>query len=133
VPPAEYEALYLPSDRIAAAAAAEGWFNMLHLCGHNINQRLAQELGVHCVNWAAEEPGNPRLAELRDRLGLAVAGGVGRYSPIQLEDPGDMRKAAKAALAETGGRGHLLTPGCSTSPWGQVRPENLRALAAAAG
>jgi uroporphyrinogen decarboxylase len=133
VPPAEYAALYLASDRLAAAAAEEGWFNMLHLCGRNINQQLAQELGMQCVNWAVEEPGNPGLAELRDRLGVAVAGGVGRYSPIQLEDPGEMRKAAEAALAGTGGRGHLLTPGCSTSPWGQVRPENLRALAAAAG
>jgi hypothetical protein len=106
---------------------------MLHLCGRNINQRLAPELDMQCVNWAAEEPGNPGLAELRDRLGLAVAGGVSRYSPIQLEDPAEMRKAAEAALAGTGGRGHLLTPGCSTSPWGQVRTENLQALLAAAG
>jgi len=88
---------------------------------------------MHCVNWTVEEPSNPALAELRDRLGLAVAGGVSRYSPIQLDDPSEMRMAAKAALAGTGGRGHLLTPVCSTSPWGQVRTENLRALAAAAG
>jgi uroporphyrinogen decarboxylase len=133
VAPDEYEALYLPSDRIAAAAAAEGWFNMLHLCGGHINERLGRELDMQCVNWAAEEPGNPALADLRDRLRVAVAGGVTRYSPIQYADPGEMLRAAGAALAETGGRGHLLTPGCSSSPWGKVRPANLRALAAAAG
>lgn len=133
VPPDEYDARYLPSDRVAAEAAAGGWFNMLHLCGAHINEKLGRELGMHCVNWAVEEPGNPGLAELRDRLGLAVAGGVGRYSPIRYEDPGEMRRAAEGALADTGGRGHLLTPGCSSSPWGRVRPENLRALAAAAG
>ena len=133
VPPDIYDALYQPSDRILAGAAAGGWFNMLHLCSGHINERLARELGMQCVNWAVEEPGNPGLAELRDRLGLAVAGGVSRYSPIRYEDPGEMRKSAEAALAATGGRGHLLTPGCSSSPWAQVRPENLRAMAAAAG
>jgi uroporphyrinogen decarboxylase len=132
VTPDVYDALYLPSDRIAAAGAG-GWFNMLHLCGGHINERLARELGMQCVNWAVEEPGNPGLAELRDRLGLAVAGGVGRYSPIRCQDPSEMRRAAEAALAGTGGRGHFLTPGCSSSPWDRVRPENLRALAAAAG
>jgi uroporphyrinogen decarboxylase len=133
VPPDVYDALYLPADRIAAAAAAGGWFNMLHLCGGHINERLGRELAMQCVSWAVEEPGNPGLADLRDRLGLAVAGGVGRYSPIRYEDPSEMRRAGEVALAGTGGRGHLLTPGCSSSPWGRVRPENLRALAAAAG
>ena len=32
----EYDANYLPSDRVATAAAAAGWFNMLHLCGATI-------------------------------------------------------------------------------------------------
>jgi uroporphyrinogen decarboxylase len=132
VAPDGYDALYLPADRVATAAAAGGWFNMLHLCSGHINQRLGRELGMHCVNWAVEEPGNPGLAELRDRLGLAVAGGVSRYSPIRHE-PGEMRRGAEAALAGTEGRGHLLTPGCSSSPWSRVRPENLQALTAAAG
>ena len=133
VPPDEYEALYLPSDRIATAAVAKGWFNMLHLCGAHINDRIGRELAMQCVNWAVEEPGNPGLVELRDRLGLAVAGGVSRYSPIRSEDSAEIRRMAERALEATGGRGHLLTPGCSSSPWGQVRAENLRALTASAG
>ncbi|MDQ6691210.1 MAG: hypothetical protein M3256_04730 [Actinomycetota bacterium] len=132
VSPEEYNAHYLPSDRIALAPGSGGWFNMLHLCGEHINEGIARELAPHCVNWAAEEPGNPQLADLRDRLGVAVAGGVGRYSPIRCDDAAEMRAAAQAALSETGGRGHLLTPGCSSSPWGAVRPANLAALAAAA-
>ena len=131
--PDEYDAIYLPSDRVAAAPSAAGWFNMLHLCGGHINQRLIEELGMHCVNWAVAEPGNPGLVEVRDRLGVAVAGGVDRYSPIRAANPAEIRDTALSAVDATGGRGHLLTPGCSTSPWGMVRPENIRALAAAAG
>jgi uroporphyrinogen decarboxylase len=128
----EYRRSYLPADRRAAAAARDGWFNMLHLCGGHINLEIASELHLSCLNWAAEEPGNPALAEARDGLRVAVAGGVGRYSPIRVEDPAEMRRAAEAALAETGRRGHLLTPGCSTSPWSQVRPAVLDALVGAA-
>ena len=47
---------------------------------------------------STDEPGNPRLAEARNRLGVAVAGGVNRYAPIQVEDPDEMRQAAEEAL-----------------------------------
>jgi len=132
VEPAEYERLYLPSDRIATAAAAGGWFNMLHLCGPHIDTGLVERLRehMHCVNWSTHDEGNPGLAELRDRFRIAVAGGLERHSPIRAE-PAEMRTAADAALAETGGRGHLLTLGCSVSPWPQARPENLEAMTAA--
>jgi len=133
IAPAEYKSLYLPSDRVAAAGAAGGWFNMLHLCGGNINQALVRELAMHCVNWAADDPGNPPLAELRDRFGVAVAGGVGRYSVIQGDDAGELNRIAARSVEETAGLGHLLTPGCSSSPWSRVRPDMLRALSAAAG
>ena len=133
VAPTDYASLYLPGDRVAAAGAAGGWFNMLHLCGGNINQALVGELALHSVNWAADDPGNPSLAELRDRFGVAVAGGVGRYSVIQGDDAGELNRIAGRSVEETGGRGHLLTPGCSSSPWSRVRPDLLRALSSAAG
>ena len=127
----EYRRVYLPADRSVVAAAHQGWFNMLHLCGAHINLELVAELRLSSLNWAAEEAGNPGLAQARDRFGLAVAGGVGRHSPLRL-DAGEMRAAGAAALAETGRRGHLLTPGCSSSPWSQVRPDVVDALVGAA-
>jgi uroporphyrinogen decarboxylase len=131
VPADAYRRRYLPSDLVAFEGAAGGWFNMLHLCGGHINLEIAAELRPACLNWAAGEAGNPDLAEVRDRLGVAVAGGVDRYAPLRAQDPDEMRQAAATALAETVRRGHLLTPGCSSSPWSQVRPDLLDALVGA--
>jgi len=132
VPAEAYRRQYLPSDLVAFEGAAGGWFNMLHLCGGHINLEIAAELRPACLNWAVGEAGNPSLVEVRDRLGIAVAGGVDRYAPLRAKDPEEVRQAAAAALAATGRRGHLLTPGCSSSPWSQVRPELLDALLEAA-
>lgn len=130
---ADYDRVYLPSDRIAAAGAAAGWFNMLHLCGPHIDPTLVERLPMHCVNWSVHDTGNPGLRELRDRFRVAVAGGLDRHSPIRCASPEEMRSAAVTALAGTGGHGHLLTPGCSVSPWPQAEPANLDAMVAAAG
>lgn len=129
----DYERTFLPSDRAATAAADNGWFNMLHLCGAHINAALIERLPMACVNLSTHEEGNPGLREVRDRYRVAVAGGLQRDSPIRFESPEQMRAAAAAALAETAGRGHLLTPGCSVSPWPRARPENLDAMVQAAG
>jgi uroporphyrinogen decarboxylase len=127
----DYERTFLHSDRTAAVAADAGWFNMLHLCGAHINTALIERLPMTSVNWSTHEEGNPSLHEVRDHFRVAVAGGLHRDSPIQ-HSPEQMRAAAGAALAETGGHGHLLTPGCSVSPWQQARPETLEAMVAAA-
>lgn len=129
---ADYERTYVPSDRTAIAAADAAWFNMLHLCGAHINTDLVERLPMQSVNWSLHDEGNPGLSELRDRYRVAVAGGLHRQSPIESPSADEIGAAAKAALAETGGRGHLLTPGCSSSPWPKAKPENLEAMVAAA-
>jgi uroporphyrinogen decarboxylase len=128
VPPTEYEETYLAADHLATAGAVGGWFNMLHLCSGHIDQGLVDRLPMHCVNWSTHEAGNPGLAEVLEKHQRAVAGGLHRYGLIDFEDPVQVRAEASAALASTAGRGHLLTPGCSASPWSRVRPENLEAL-----
>lgn len=128
----EYEATYLAADRAALAGAEAGWFTMLHLCAGHVNGGLVAKLPVHCVNWSTHEAGSPSLTAMRDRYRRAVAGGLQRYAPIECADSEELRAAAAAALAATGRTGHLLTPGCSTSPWSRVRPANLAAMAAAA-
>jgi len=129
VEPAEYERLYLPSDRTVVAAAAGGWFNMLHLCGPHIDTGLIDPLRMHCVNWSVHDEGNPGLADVRARHAIAVSGGVHRDAPITYSTD-EMRARVRAALSETGRRGHLLTPGCSTSPWRRARPDTLDAMIA---
>jgi hypothetical protein len=84
------------------------------------------------VSWQVQDPGNPGLAEARDRVHKAVVGGLHRSSPIGDGTPDQVFAQATAALRDTGGRGHLLTPGCSVSPWPEDKDDNFRALLRAA-
>jgi uroporphyrinogen decarboxylase len=133
VTPAEYEETYLAADRVAVAGADGGWFNMLHLCSGHVDQSLVDRLPMHCVNWSTHDAGNPHLAEMLESHRRAVAGGLHRYALIDYQDPERIRAEASAALATTAGRAHLLTPGCSSSPWSRVRQANIDAFVEAAG
>jgi len=129
VSPETYRAALLPHDHAALAGAQAGWFNMLHLCGPRLNTSLIAALRLHCVNWSIHDEGNPGLAELRDRERVAVVGGLHREHPIRTGSVQAVREEAAAALRATGGRGHVLSPGCSVSPWPADHEENIRALA----
>jgi uroporphyrinogen decarboxylase len=132
MPLAEYEEFLLPLDRKVLEACAGGWFNMLHLCGPRQHFELASLLPVHCVNWQLQDAGNPGLVEARELTGKAVAGGLHRQTPIADGTPEDVFHEAARALDATAGRGHLLTPGCSVSPWRRQGEDNMRALVRAA-
>jgi uroporphyrinogen decarboxylase len=128
----EYEELLLPLDARVLAGCDGAWFNMLHLCGARQHFELAAALPVSCVNWQVQDPGNPALAEARDRYRKAVAGGLHRSSPIADGTPDQVFEQALEALRETRGRGHLLTPGCSVSPWPSDKDARFEALVRAA-
>jgi uroporphyrinogen decarboxylase len=128
VAPAEYERIFLPFDRSTLAGAAGAWFNMLHLCGAKVNTSLVDELRPDCVNWSIHDAGNPGLTEMRDRHRIAVAGGLHRDKPIRTGSVDEVRREAAEAISQTAGRGHLLTPGCSVSPWPVDHEDNIRTM-----
>jgi uroporphyrinogen decarboxylase len=132
VAPDEYERILLPFDRSTLAGAEGARFNMLHLCGENVNTSLVEALRPDCVNWSIHDAGNPGLAEMRDRHHVAVAGGLHRDRPIRTGTVEEVRREAAHAIMQTSGSGHLLTPGCSVSPWPVDREENIRVLGAVA-
>lgn len=127
--PDDYARMMLPFDRSTLAGAEGAWFNMLHLCGQNVNTSLIEALRPHCLNWSIHDAGNQRLADMRDRHHIAVAGGLHRDHPIRTGSVEQVRREAADAIRQTSGRGHLLTPGCSVSPWPVDHEDNIRALA----
>jgi uroporphyrinogen decarboxylase len=129
MPPSDYERILLRFDRSTLEKAEYAWFNMLHLCGANVNTSLIDALKPDCVNWSIHDAGNPGLAELRDRHYVAVAGGLHRDNPIRTDSVEEIRREAADAMRQTAGRGHLLAPGCSVSPWPVDREDNIRVLA----
>ncbi|MEW6059082.1 MAG: uroporphyrinogen decarboxylase family protein [Actinomycetota bacterium] len=123
----EYERLALPHDlRVLDGVPGGAWFNVLHLCGPRIHFELASALRSHALSWSVHEPGNPSLAEGRDRTGRAAMGGIDQARTLVEGTPEDVLKEVRAAISSTGGRGLLLAPGCSVPPG--APEENLRAL-----
>ena len=112
---ADYAEFGLPYDGPVLEAARGGWLNMLHLCGSRLYFDIAKDLPAPLVNWALE-PGNPTLAEGRDRLGRAVIGGVSPKPRIKSLTVEEVRAEVLGALADTRGKRMMIGPGCSISP-----------------
>jgi uroporphyrinogen decarboxylase len=130
MPEAVYRELVLPIDlRVLNRLPREAWFNAVHLCGSNLQFGLARDLPAQVVSWSIHNQGNPSLAEGRTVGGRAVMGGLGQRGSLLYGPPGEVEAEARRAIAETGGRGLLLAPGCSVPT--RARDINLAAMTAA--
>ena len=124
-----YRELVLPHDHaVLRALPRSGWFNVLHLCGSNLNFGLSRDLPSQAVSWSVHNQGNPSLAEGREIAGRAVMGGLSQRATLVYGPPAKIKAEARRAVEETGGIGLLLAPGCSVPP--RVRDVNLQAMAA---
>src|SRR5690348_475446 len=124
-----YRDIVLPYDQAVLNSMPEAaWFNVLHLCGSNLNFSLARDLPTHAISWSVHNQGNPSLAQGRDMAARAVMGGLSQRATLVYGPPSKVRAEAERAAEETGGRGLLLAPGCSVPP--RVRDANLEAIAA---
>jgi uroporphyrinogen decarboxylase len=114
MPESVYRELVLPYDlAVLGHLPAEAWFNVVHLCGSNLNFGLARDLPVHAISWSVHNKGNPSLAEGRTISRRPVMGGLGQRASLLYGPPQEVAAEARRAVAETGGRGLLLAPGCS--------------------
>jgi uroporphyrinogen decarboxylase len=130
MPEAVYRELVLPLDlNVLERLPREAWFNAVHLCGSHLNFGLARELPAQVVSWSIHNQGNPSLAEGRTMSGRAVMGGLGQRGSLLYGPPAEVEAEARRAIAETGGRGLLLAPGCSVPT--RAKDVNLAAMVSA--
>jgi uroporphyrinogen decarboxylase len=130
MPEAVYRELVLPIDvAVLESLPREAWFNVVHLCGSNLNFGLARDMPAPVISWSVHNQGNPSLAEGRAISGRAVMGGLGQRGSLLYGPPGEVEVEARRAVAETGGRGLLLAPGCSVPT--RARDINLAAMVSA--
>jgi uroporphyrinogen decarboxylase len=130
MPEPVYRELVLPYDlSVLSRLPAEAWFNVVHLCGSNLNFGLAREMPAQVVSWSIHNQGNPSLAEGRKLTDRAVMGGLGQRASLLYGPPPEVAAEARRAVAETGGRGLLLAPGCSVPP--RAKDINLAAMVSA--
>jgi uroporphyrinogen decarboxylase len=122
-----YRDLVLPYDQaVLGGLPKAAWFNVVHLCGSNLNFALARDMPSQVVSWSIHNQGNPSLAKGREIAGRAVMGGLSQRATLVYGPPAKIEQEARHAMDETGGRGLLLAPGCSVPP--RVRDVNLEAM-----
>jgi uroporphyrinogen decarboxylase len=130
MPEGVYRELVLPTDlSVLERLPREAWFNAVHLCGSQLNFGLARDLPAQVVSWSVHNQGNPSLAEGRRIGGRPVMGGLGQRASLLYGPPSEVEAEARRAIAETGGRGLLLAPGCSVPT--RARDTNLAAMVSA--
>ncbi len=128
--PDEYAVFGRPYDLRVLQAVQGAPFNLLHICGPQVYFDQVTHYPVHALNWATIGQGNPTIAEARSRTDKAVIGGVDEHGVLAHGTPAEVRAAAQTAIAASGGRKFLLTPGCGLGP--HVPAANLHALRRAA-
>jgi uroporphyrinogen decarboxylase len=122
-----YRELVLPTDQaVLGHLPREAWFNVVHLCGSKLQFDLVNEMPSQVVSWSIHNLGTPTLSQGRNLSGRAVMGGLGQRKSLLYGPPAEVQAEAKRAIADTGGRGLLLAPGCSVPP--RVRDINLVAI-----
>lgn len=125
-----YRELVLPFDlAVLEHLPHAAWFNAVHLCGSKLHFDLSADLPVQAVSWSIHNLGTPTLLQGRKISGRAVMGGLGQRKSLLYGQPAEVEAEARQAVAETGGRGLLLAPGCSVPP--RARDINLAAMGAA--
>lgn len=110
---AEYRAFGTAYDLrvLAAAQAAGGWFNVVHMHGEDMMFDLIKGYPAAALNWhIGETP--PSIAAYRQAGGTKpVLGGLQRAHLTDRSLPA-IRADLDRTIAETGGRGVLVAPAC---------------------
>jgi uroporphyrinogen decarboxylase len=121
----EYRQFGRPGDLAVLAAAAGGWFNVLHMHGQHPMFIMLSDYPVQAVNWH-DRTSWPGLAEAGKIVPHALMGGVEQFKTLHLAGPGEVKAQVRDAIGQMGGRRLIVTPGC-TYPLG-VPHANLMAM-----
>lgn len=126
----EYARFGRPYDLRVLDAVAGAPLNVLHICGDQVYFDAVAEYPVGAISWNSEAPGNPSFGEAAAMTRAAVMGGVDEGATLPHGTPADVTQAVNGALAATGGRRTLVSPGCSVDH--RTPADNLVALRDAA-
>ncbi|MCS7234438.1 MAG: uroporphyrinogen decarboxylase family protein [Armatimonadota bacterium] len=106
----EYEVFGRPYDLRVLEAAAGAEVLLLHAHGDRPYFDLLAGYPVHALNWHDRRT-PPSLREARARYSGCLCGGLDEATFAD-RDPAQVAEEAREALAQTGGVGHVVAPGC---------------------
>jgi uroporphyrinogen decarboxylase len=127
----EYARFGEPWDRrILEAAAARAPLVVVHCHGEDLLFDRLARLPGHAWNWDDRVAG-PTLGQGKAKVPGAVVGGVNQWATLRDGTPEEVGAEVADALAQTGGTGVIVGPGCVVPPSAPDR--NVAALVKAAG
>jgi uroporphyrinogen decarboxylase len=125
-----YGRLVRSSDLDILHGAADGRFNMLHVCGRAVDFNAFAAYPVHAINWADRSAG-PSIADVKGWVKPAICGGIDNLVTLPNGTPEDCESEVADALRQAGTRPIILAPGCTYDPH-RVPKANLEAICRAA-
>jgi len=124
----EYEEFGRPYD-LRILDAVDGGLVFLHLHGEHVMFDLVSNYPIQILNWHARET-PPTIAEARARVSTCLACGINAWNTLAKATPEAVAQEVRSAIADTGGRGHIVTTGCVMPV--DTPEANIRAAIAAA-
>ena len=120
----EYRRFGRFGDLRVLRAASQGWLNILHLHGQHPMFEMVADYPTQAFNW--HDHTTRSLSQVRGLFPGALVGGVEQYRVLHFGSPAEVAAQVADAIAQTGGRGLIVSPGC-TYPI-TVPQRNLSAL-----
>ncbi|HVI85386.1 MAG TPA: uroporphyrinogen decarboxylase family protein, partial [bacterium] len=106
----EYEEFGRPYDLQVLEAVSTG-LAFLHIHGVHIMFDLFTDYPVHVINWHSRET-PPKIAEARAEVTTCLACGIDAWNTLAKGQPDAVAREVRDAIAQTQGRGHIVTTGC---------------------
>jgi uroporphyrinogen decarboxylase len=108
----EYNRFGRPGDLAVLAAAADGWFNVMHVHGQHPMLSQMSNYPAHALNWH-DRTAYPGLAEAAKLFKGALMGGIDQYEVLQSGSPEEVAAQVHDAVWQMNGRRLIVTPGCT--------------------
>jgi len=102
-----------PYDLRVLEEAKRGPLNTIHVCGPRAFVREQLDYPVSIVSWAAHEPTNPSIADLRPLTQKTLLTGIDHEGTMVKGPPEAVQAQARAAIEASGGTRFILGPGCA--------------------
>jgi uroporphyrinogen decarboxylase len=110
---------------LEAIRAAKSDFTFLHIHGLDVYFDLFARWPVEVLNWHDRRTA-PSLKDARAKHPGALAGGINEWDTLAAKSQHDVQAEVRDAIAQTGGRGHILAAGCVIPV--DTPEENIRAV-----
>ena len=107
----DYEVWGRPFDLKVLKAVAGSGFNVLHIHGKRVHFDAVLDYPVQALNWS-HFTSAPSLKEARARTRKTLLGGIDETT-IDYRSASEVESQVAQALEAIGGRGMMVTPGCT--------------------